>query len=444
MPDTLCRLAFHVPETAGADTPPTADLLLPPDYPVAELIPPIVDVLMHGPARATDPLSWSLTRIGGQPIDTSMTLRENAVYDGDLILLTRASAPAPLRRTGDSSSVVTGLTVRHPAAVLHSVGTAVGVAGTLVGAVALGWTGGIVGSTTHLWTAAALSVASATGAVATGRLTPRMSLVLSVAAVAFAIVTGILVGRDASAMHAFFFAASCGFTVSVLLLHRISDNTETLYALAAFTGATAAAGLIGMTADLLFGAAGATLTVLSLAALSLAPKLTVAASGLGPSRPEIEDRRAAIGHRVLTGLIAGWLSSTMLGVWAVALGGIPGAVPWGVSITCAANVGLLLLLRQRTHIDIRRRIMLGAAGLSALTAAIAAALRAVPEHSSWLCVAAVSASVIAVRSGGSSEPPSPVVRQALQVLEYLALAAVIPLAAWVTGIYGLVRGLSLS
>jgi len=437
-------LAFHVPETAGLDTLPTADLLLPTDYPVAELIPPIVDVLLHGSATATDALRWYLTRVGGQPIDTSMTLRENAVYDGDLILLTRASAPAPRRRTGDSSSVVTGLTIQHPASVPRSVLTAAGVAGTLVGAVALGWTGGIAGSTTQLWTAAALSAASATGTVAVGRLTPRMSLVLSVAAVAFAMVTGFLAGRDASGMHAFFFAASCGFTLSVLLLHRISDNTETLYALAAFTGATAAVGLIGMTTDLLFGAAGATLTVLSLAALSMAPKLTVAASGLGPSRPEIEGRRAAIGHRVLTGLVAGWVSSTMLGVWAVALGAIPGALPSAVSIMFVANVGLLLLLHQRTHIDMHRRIMLGAAGLSALTAATTGALRAAPEHSSWLCVAAVGASVIAVRSGARSEPPNPVVRQALQVLEYLALAAVVPLAAWIMGIYGLVRNLSLS
>ena len=40
-------------------------------------------------------------------------------------------------------------------------------------------------------------------------------------------------------------------------------------------------------------------------------------------------------------------------------------------------------------------------------------------------------------------PPNPVVRQGLQVVEYLTLAAVVPLAAWVAGVYGMVRDLSL-
>ena len=34
---------------------------------------------------------------------------------------------------------------------------------------------------------------------------------------------------------------------------------------------------------------------------------------------------------------------------------------------------------------------------------------------------------------------SPVVRRAVEVVEYLALAAVVPLACWVVGLYGLVR-----
>ena len=40
-------------------------------------------------------------------------------------------------------------------------------------------------------------------------------------------------------------------------------------------------------------------------------------------------------------------------------------------------------------------------------------------------------------------PSNPVVRHAVQLLEYVALAAVVPLAVWVTGVYGVVRDLSL-
>ncbi len=47
------------------------------------------------------------------------------------------------------------------------------------------------------------------------------------------------------------------------------------------------------------------------------------------------------------------------------------------------------------------------------------------------------------RSAGRGEP-NPVVRTAFSVIEYIALAAVIPLAFWVMGLYGMVRELSLS
>ena len=39
---------------------------------------------------------------------------------------------------------------------------------------------------------------------------------------------------------------------------------------------------------------------------------------------------------------------------------------------------------------------------------------------------------------------SPIVARAVEVVEYLALAAVVPLACWVGGIFGLVRGLGLT
>jgi hypothetical protein len=38
---------------------------------------------------------------------------------------------------------------------------------------------------------------------------------------------------------------------------------------------------------------------------------------------------------------------------------------------------------------------------------------------------------------------NPVVRRAVEVTEYLALATVVPLACWVGGLYGLIRGVSL-
>ncbi|MCH9768802.1 MAG: type VII secretion integral membrane protein EccD [Actinomycetia bacterium] len=441
MSDALCRLVIHAVETGGTEASSTVDLTLPADCPVAVLIPPVADVVLKGSIPTTDPRSWNLTRIGGEPLDTAMTLRENTVHDGELLALAPAPLPSPRRRSGDSSRVVAEAASHTPAGLPHGAVTIAAVTVTLVSAATLAWTGRTVGTATHLWTAAALSAAAATSVIVTGRTDQRASLGLSLAAVVFATVTGFLAGPNTAWAPALLLAASSGFAVSILLLHMAGAHTAMLNAFAAGTGAFAAAGLIGVTADLPFGAVGAVLAVLSLTALSAAPKLTVAAAALGPSRPEIGDRRAVIGHRMLTGLVAGWSCSATLGASAVAAA--PGGAPPAATALFAADVGLLLLLRQRSHLGLYRRVTLGAAGLCASAAAFLVAANAAPGHASWLCAVVVAVAMAVLRWGIRPEPPNPVVRQGLQILEYLALTAVVPLAAWATGVYGLVRDLSL-
>jgi hypothetical protein len=67
---------------------------------------------------------------------------------------------------------------------------------------------------------------------------------------------------------------------------------------------------------------------------------------------------------------------------------------------------------------------------------------AAPERAYWVCLLAIAIGLCALGSalGGTSNP---LAHRTIEVLEYLALAAVIPLACWVGGLYGLVRGLSL-
>ncbi len=421
------------------------------------LIPSIVDVVLGGPAArdaslaGTGPLRWGLTRIGSEPLDSSMTLREHAVHDGELILLTTAALPASRSRPGDSSGVVAELAHQRPSVAVRGAVTAAALALTAVSAATLAWSGTEAGTVTHLWSAAAVAAASAVGAAAITRAARQLSVALSLAAALFAMATGFLAGPHSPWAPAFLLATSAGFAVSILMLHMTDGNIAVLTAVAAVTGAIATVSMIGVAVQLPLGAAGAILTVLSLAAMSAGPKLAVAAAGLGPSRPEIGDRRAALAHDVLTGLVAGWSSSATLGVTAVAAVAIitaptsapPGSAPTAVTAIFAANVGLLLLLRQRTHMDGHRRVGLGVAGLCALTAAHILTVGATPEHAPWFCAATVIASMAAVSLAAKAKPPNPVVRQFLQVLEYLALAAVIPLAAWVTGVYELVRDLNL-
>ena len=86
---SLCRLTVQDGEDAGSLA---VDLALPRNADVGLLMPPIVD-LVH---RDDDPAAarrWRLARICGSPLDESMTLNENDVRDGDLLVLTTADAP---------------------------------------------------------------------------------------------------------------------------------------------------------------------------------------------------------------------------------------------------------------------------------------------------------------------------------------------------------------
>ncbi|MDZ4268626.1 MAG: type VII secretion integral membrane protein EccD, partial [Mycobacterium sp.] len=406
VPKTLCRLTVHA---AGAE--PSVDLILPVDCPVGVLLPSVVDLALPGSPSGTGPQRWHLNRINGERLETSMTLRQHGIDDGELLLLTMALPPAPRRRAGDPSNVVAAAADHGPSLAAQAAVAAAGPVVVIVTALTLAWSGSTGSTSAPLWTAAALSAGAATGAVAFARSVRGLSVVLSLAAVLFAAVTGFLTVPHAPWAPAVLLTASCGVAVSILLLRMATGDTAMLTALAAVWGAIASTGLIGMTAQVPIAAGGAMLSVLSLAALSAAPKLTVAVAGLGPARPQIGDRRAAAAHRILTGLVVGWSSSATLGVAAVAAEALTAAVPPALAALLAADVGLLLLLRQRSHVDVRRRIGLGASGLCALIAAHTVTVGVTPEYAPWLCAATVIAGVSALhRAATTAAPPTPVVR----------------------------------
>lgn len=420
--------------------PTAVDLVLPADCPVGVLIPPVVDAALGDCRPVTDPRRWYLIRIGGDRLDTSLTLRENAVRDGDTILLAAAPLPAPSRRSGDPSGVVAGAVEQAPGAALRGGVAVASLAVTVVSAGALVWSGSTSGTSAHLWTAAALSAGAAAVTIVVGRSARLLSGTSSVAAVVFASVTGALAVPGAPWAPTVLLAASAGCAISILLLRMAFRGTTVLTTMTALMGTVAVVGAVGVIAAVPFDAAGAVLTVLSLGGLSAAPKLTVAVAGLGPARQDVGSRRAAVAHRVLTGLVAGWSCGAVLGVAALAVH--QREAPAVAALFCA-DVALVLLLRQRTHVDTLRRIALSSAGVTAALAAAIVVVCNAPEHAYWLCAALVTVATAALHRRVATTTPNPVVRQCVQAAEYLSLAAVVPLAAWVTGVYGMVRGLAL-
>jgi type VII secretion integral membrane protein EccD len=161
-------------------------------------------------------------------------------------------------------------------------------------------------------------------------------------------------------------------------------------------------------------------------------------SGTAPdAAPNVE-----LCHRVLTGLVVGSSIGAALGATSVAIGEVRDAGSAFRGTAFAAIVALVLLLRVRTHVDSTRRIGLAGAAVLTLTAGFAAAAISYPAQAH--VVSALAATAGAAALGCVIRPTaSPIALRAVEVVEYLALAAVVPLACWVGGIYGWAREMNL-
>jgi hypothetical protein len=100
-----------------------------------------------------------------------------------------------------------------------------------------------------------------------------------------------------------------------------------------------------------------------------------------------------------------------------------------------AAVGIAVLLRARSYVDQPRRLSAMAGGLVCLTATFVIMVCASPSHA-WLPGAVVVAVGLAVARPREAGPG--VIRMG-EVLEYIALASVLPLGCWVGGVYELIR-----
>ena len=69
-----------------------------------------------------------------------------------------------------------------------------------------------------------------------------------------------------------------------------------------------------------------------------------------------------------------------------------------------------------------------------------------PRYAHWACLIAVVLGVgaLCLTNTDFAARLSPFARRGIELVDYLALAAVVPLACWVGGLFGFVRGLSLT
>jgi type VII secretion integral membrane protein EccD len=446
MPDPVCRLAIQ-------HGPRTVDLALPGDAPVGLLMPSIVDLVDQGTVAANEGRQWHLSRVGQAWLDETMSLHDNAIRDGELLLLTTTAMPAPVWIEDDPWHAVIGTadTGRAPTRV-----TATGacLCTAVLDATALVWSGVVTHAIGHVITAGAIAAATAIGAVVVRRADrdPNLCVTLSIIAVVFAAVAGFLAVPAGPSTANSLLAAAVACSMSILLLRLTRCGAICLTAAAALTALTSVVSACGVAWTLNVAATGAALSTLSLAALGMAARLSIAAAGLAPAMPSPDHRgeedpakatpQAITAHHWLTGLVIGSACAAALGEVMVASSCIRDGRFSPNAAVFAAVVGVVMVLRARTHIDVRRRTALNIGGLVAMAAGAGLVVVSAPGQANWVCVLA-TAIALAMLVAAPGPPPNPLARRAVEVLEYLALAAVVPLACWVGGLYGLVRGLSL-
>lgn len=433
--DTVRRVAIHLPRQQLS-----ADLVLPAGCPVALLLPALVDGVLGDGLHAPDPVRWHLSLPAGPPLDPTKNLRDNGIRDGDLVLLTDEPVPPPRLRTGGTTGAIIagGRDAPSPAG-----GAEIEVALIVLVALAaaLGWTGWITGHGSALWVSSAIAVTAAVAAVGGWAAAP-LSDALGVGAVCHTAVAGALAatGLPGAVVATFAAAAATAMAVclSLLLRRRGFGASPTLSGCAAAGGAGMIAGVVGAVSATGVGAIGAVLTGASLATLGAAASLAMAVTGIGPTRRVVGPQRAQAAHRLLTGLTAGWSATAVVGVALVAADVDESRVAAG---TFAAVVGVVLTLRHRVHADpVRRRIVSGA-GLAALMIALAVAVTASPGTAPWWCsgVSVAGATLVFARL----RPPNPLMHSVIRGVDYAAVGAVVPLAAWLVGVYDAVRAVNL-
>jgi type VII secretion integral membrane protein EccD len=445
---SVCRLSI---QSDWDGQPATVDVALPVGTPVGLLLPTIV--ALAGQPSHESPQCWRLARMSGPALDESITLAENGVHDGELLVLAASDAvPLGLVRWGPCRTVaeagapvdVTPFTSEVAciwAAVLASLALCTGLTGHP----------GI-----HLLIAAIGTCIAAVVAV-TGR-----SAASAVASVSLAAATGFLTVPSGPDLANVLLAAAAATSMSLVLLRWSDHSPSILVASACFSALVAVAMITPVVGVIPLAAVGAILAVAALGVLAVSGRISILLSGLATGRDadghtdgthdgdthdgdthdgdtHDGDERAIRGHATLTGLVAGCSGATALGTVLIAVGCHRYGAPSPAGAGFAAVIGVVLLLRVRTHVDDARRRALASGGLISVSAAFAVIATASPAQVGW-----VSAAIIGLGLGAARRPRlNAAALRAIEVLEYAALVAVVPLACWVSGVYAMVRGTSL-
>ncbi|PZS12227.1 MAG: type VII secretion integral membrane protein EccD [Pseudonocardiales bacterium] len=439
------------------------DLALPSDVAVANLVPMLLKMAGESSADGGSRHGgWCLARLGGEAIDPDRPLRSLGVVDGDLLQLRRRrdKPPPPL-----FDDVVDAIAVAAPdsyrpwtVSTARTLGLVATGLALLASAVALLRTAAV--RPEFGLSAAALAGAVAVVALIVGATIARVyddakaGVVVAAGSLPLGFVSGLYIVPGG--VHAANFLLAC---VLVLVLAAASITVLGAGITPFIASATAAAlgaltFLVSSAVDRPAAGIAAGAAALALCAISALPRLTIHLSRLpmpqvpgsakdlqeDPGFPDytVIERRAGAAHEYLTGMIAGCGAVAAIGAVLAAAGGALG-------IVLGAVVAAVLLLRARSYANGRQATALLVSGMVAV-AGMMAGLLALARQPGLLLIGFSGLLVIATFAlfAGVVLPQrrfSPVLRQSVDVMEAILIAAVLPLALGVLDLYKTFRAL---
>ncbi|MFE3795253.1 type VII secretion integral membrane protein EccD [Nocardia tengchongensis] len=453
------------------------DMAIPVDVPVALIIPSLVDMVdQHNRANDFDldgepvePHEWVLARIGQPPFSNSLSLAEQGVRDGELLMLESAerSAPAPL--FDDIMYNVAIADADHfrgwSPSTARRTGSALAMAIMLTGCFGLLAAPDAVPSWVRASVATAVTLLLVTAGTVLARMyrDPASALVLGGCALPTAFTAGALfVPSHYGWANGLLGAVLAGATA--LLAWRASGVGPGLFIGAAtLTIFAIPSALVGLLTELPLRAIGGGVATLGLAGLSLAPRLSILLARLplppvpapgtpiDPTEDDPDDHRALPTLEALRAkseqardYLAGLVVATTVVVVAGAVTSVDPAAgrPFWPGFALALVCAAVLLFRSRTYAGAEQAVVLIAGGAAiVLLILIGAALTQRQPLTVFGVALALFAATLVLGFLVPHRQATPPVRRAVELLEYVFVAAVAPLAFWVTGLYALVRGL---
>ncbi|MEU1429251.1 type VII secretion integral membrane protein EccD [Nocardia sp. NPDC005746] len=453
------------------------DMAIPVDVPVALIIPSVVDMVdQHNRANDFDldgeqiePHEWVLARIGQPPFSNSLSLGEQGVRDGELLMLESAEniAPAPLFddimynvaiADADHFRSWSPRTARLTGSVLAVVIMATGCFGLLAAPDAIpSWITATV--------ATAVTVLLVTASTVLARIyRERVSaLVLGGSALPTAFTAGLLYVPDHYGWANALLGAVLAGATSLLTWRATGVGPGLFIGAATLAAFTIPAALVGLLTDLPLRAIGGGVVTVGLAGLSVAPRLSmllarlplppVPAPGtpIDPTEDDPDDHRALPTLDMLRAKseraqdhLAGLVAATALVVVTGAVASVdPAAIrPFWPGLALALVCAAVLMFRSRTYAGAEQAVVLIVGGAAiVLLVLIGTALTQRQPLTVFGVALALFAAALVLGFLVPRQQSTPPVLRALELLEYGFVAAVVPLAFWVTGLYALVRGL---